>query len=132
MQLRNDYDREVFNGDIGHVLLGDESSLTVDFDGRVVGYDRNACNDLTLAYAASVHKSQGSEYPAVVALLLPEHHVMLQRNLLYTALTRARTVAVLVTTPGALRRAVENARPAARNTRLAARLRSAIDGDVRG
>ncbi len=132
MQLRNDYDREVFNGDIGHVVLAESDELTVDFDGRLVGYDRTAKNDLTLAYAASVHKSQGSEYPAVVVLLLPEHYVMLQRNLLYTALTRASTVAVLVTTPKAVRRAVNNDRPAARNTRLGERVRTAIDGGERG
>ena len=125
MQLRNDYDREVFNGDIGHVVEvaagGDE--LTVEFDGRLVGYDRASRNDLTLAYAISVHKSQGNEYPAVVTLLLPEHYIMLQRNLLYTALTRARRLAVLVTTEAALRRAVRNDRPTARNTGLAERLR---------
>ncbi len=129
MQLRNDYDREVFNGDIGHVVIADpEEGLTVDFDGRLVGYDRNAATDLTLAYAISVHKSQGSEYPAVVIVLMPEHHIMLQRNLLYTALTRAQRVAVLISSREALARAVGNASPSARNTTLAERIREALDG----
>lgn len=122
MQLRNDYDKEVFNGDIGHVFALDEDSVSVDFDGRLVGYSREAASDLTLAYASTVHKSQGSEYPAVVVVLLPEHHIMLQRNLLYTALTRAAKVAVLVAAPKALRRAVRNASPAGRNTALTERV----------
>lgn len=129
MQLRNDYDREVFNGDIGRVLVVDpDGAASVEFDGRLVGYDRRSLGDLTLAYAISVHKSQGSEYPAVVVVLLPEHRIMLQRNLLYTALTRAKKVAVLVTTSEALRRAVDNAAPAARNTTLAWRLQEATGG----
>jgi len=127
MQLRNDYDREVFNGDIGHVAVADpEGDLTVDFDGRLVGYDRAATGDLTLAYAISVHKSQGSEYPAVVIVLMPEHHIMLQRNLLYTALTRAQRIAVLISSRHTLDRAVGNASPSARNTTLAERIREAL------
>lgn len=129
MQLRNDYDREVFNGDIGHVAVVDsDGDLTVDFDGRLVGYDRAATGDLTLAYAISVHKSQGSEYPAVVIVLMPEHHIMLQRNLLYTALTRAQRVAVLISSRHTLARAVGNASPSARNTTLSERIREALDG----
>ena len=131
MQLRNDYDREVFNGDIGHVVLADpEEGLTVEFDNRLVGYDLAAAADLTLAYAISVHKSQGSEYPAVVIVLMPEHHIMLQRNLLYTALTRARRVAVLISSRDTLSRAVGNASPSARNTTLAERIREALDGQA--
>lgn len=123
MQLRNDYDREVFNGDVGRVVAIEGSEVAVDFEGRTIGYDRAALGDLTLAYATTVHKSQGSEYPAVVLVLLPEHRIMLQRNLLYTALTRARRLAVLVSTRETLRRAVENASPARRFTALAERLR---------
>lgn len=130
MQLRNDYDREVFNGDIGRVEAVDGDEVAVEFAGRVIGYDRAALGDLTLAYATSVHKSQGSEYPAVVAVLLPEHRIMLQRNLLYTALTRARELAVLITTRDALRRAVENAAPARRYTTLASRLAAAAAGET--
>ena len=126
MQLRNDYDKEVFNGDIGHVFALDDESVSVDFDGRLVGYRREDASELALAYASTVHKSQGSEYPGVVVVLMPEHHVMLQRNLLYTALTRAAKVAVLVASPKALRRAVGNASPAARNTALAHRLAEEI------
>ena len=128
MQLRNDYDREVFNGDIGSVVATEEEAVSVEFDGRLVGYDRSSLRDLTLAYAISIHKSQGSEYPAVVVVLLPEHRIMLQRNLLYTALTRAKKVAVLVTTSQALRRAVENAAPSSRFTTLAERIGSALQG----
>jgi len=128
MQLRNDYDKEVFNGDIGHVRALDDESVSVDFDGRLVGYQREDFGDLALAYASTVHKSQGSEYPGVIVVLLPEHHIMLQRNLLYTALTRASKVAVLVAARKALGRAVRNASPSARNTALAERLREEIEG----
>lgn len=130
MQLRNDYDRDVFNGDIGSVEAVAAESVAVTFDGRTIAYDRAALADLTLAYATSVHKSQGSEYPAVVTVLLPEHRIMLQRNLLYTALTRAQRLAVLVTSSDALRRAVENAAPARRYTALAERLRRACDAST--
>jgi exodeoxyribonuclease V alpha subunit len=123
IQQRNDYDREVFNGDVGRVVEGAaEGDLAVEFDGRRVEYDAEAARHLSLAYAISVHKSQGSEYPAVVVLLLPEHYPMLQRNLLYTALTRAKKLAVLVGSRRAVGRAVANAAPLRRCTRLAHRL----------
>jgi exodeoxyribonuclease V alpha subunit len=123
IQLRNDYDREVFNGDVGRVVDTDgDGDFTVEFDGRRVAYDAEAARHLSLAYAISVHKSQGSEYPAVVVLLLPEHYPMLQRNLLYTALTRAKKLAVLVGSRRAVGRAVANAAPLRRCTRLAYRL----------
>ncbi len=133
MQLRNDYDREVFNGDIGWVVaVDDELGVSVDFAGRIVGYDRKELGDLTLAYAITIHKSQGSEYDAVVALLLPEHHIMLQRNLLYTALTRGRNLVVLISTDGALRRAIGNNAPSARYSALAERLSAAFGGVFEG
>ncbi|MGD8329857.1 MAG: ATP-dependent RecD-like DNA helicase [Acidobacteriota bacterium] len=123
IQQRNDYDREVFNGDVGRVISADpEGDIVVEFDGRPVSYDPEAARHLSLAYAISVHKSQGSEYPAVVVLLLPEHYPMLQRNLLYTALTRAKKLAVLVGSRRAVARAVANAAPQLRCTRLAHRL----------
>jgi exodeoxyribonuclease V alpha subunit len=123
IQQRNDYDREVFNGDVGRVTKAEsEGDLEVEFDGRRVEYDQEAARHLSLAYAISVHKSQGSEYPAVVVLLLKEHYPMLQRNLLYTALTRAKKLAVLVGNRRAVARAVSNAAPLLRCTRLAHRL----------
>jgi exodeoxyribonuclease V alpha subunit len=128
IQLRNDYDRDVFNGDIGTVARAEKDvDLVVEFEGRRVSYDAEAARDLALAYAISVHKSQGSEYPAVVVVLLPEHHVMLQRNLIYTALTRGTKLVVLVGSRRAVARAVNNARPMRRCTRLASRLSAAID-----
>ncbi len=126
IQQRNDYDREVFNGDVGRVVEADpDGDLAVEFDGRRVEYDQEAARHLSLAYAISVHKSQGSEYPAVIVLLLPEHYPMLQRNLLYTALTRAKKLAVLVGSRRAVGRAVANAAPLRRCTRLAHRLAAA-------
>jgi exodeoxyribonuclease V alpha subunit len=123
IQQRNDYDREVFNGDVGRIVAAQpQGEVAVEFDGRRVDYDQQAARHLSLAYAISVHKSQGSEYPAVVVLLLPEHYPMLQRNLLYTALTRAKKVAVLVGSRRAVARAVANAAPLRRCTRLAHRL----------
>jgi exodeoxyribonuclease V alpha subunit len=125
MQIKNDYDKEVFNGDVGRVVGVDTDarSLKISFDGRVVPYGREDLDKLMLAYACTVHKSQGSEYPAVVLPLLGEHYMMLQRNLLYTAVTRARQLLVLVASPRALRRALGNDLVRLRHTALARRLR---------
>jgi len=124
MQVRNNYDLEVFNGDIGRIVAIDEIDqlVTVALDGRQVVYDHGSLDELVLAYACSIHKSQGSEYPCVVIPLHSTHYVMLQRNLLYTALTRAKRLAVLVGEERALRIAVGNRRVRARFTRLAERL----------
>ncbi len=122
MQVKNDYDKEVFNGDLGRVVGRGEKGLICDFDGRICQYIGDDIDALMLAYACSIHKSQGSEYPAVVAPVLTEHWVMLQRNLLYTALTRARRLVVLVAEPRALRRAVQNVEGLRRFTGLARRL----------
>src|SRR3954453_1972718 len=124
MQVRNNYDLEVFNGDIGRVKAIDEVEqiVTVAVDNREVVYDFGSIDELTLAYACSIHKSQGSEYPCVVIPLHSAHYVMLQRNLLYTALTRAKRLAILVGEERALRIAVGNRRVRARFTRLAQRL----------
>jgi exodeoxyribonuclease V alpha subunit len=124
MQVRNNYDLEVFNGDIGRVSAIDEVDqiVTVVIDGRPVAYDFGSIDELVLAYACSIHKSQGSEYPCVVIPLHTTHYVMLQRNLLYTALTRAKRLAVLVGEERALRIAVANRRVRTRFTRLAERL----------
>lgn len=128
MQLRNDYELEVFNGDVGRVALCDadaqEVQVTFD-DGRAVLYPLDDIDHLGLAYACTVHKSQGSEYPAVVGVFLSQHYMMLQRNVLYTAITRARRLVVLLGQPRALRAALANHRATHRHTRLAERLRNA-------
>jgi exodeoxyribonuclease V alpha subunit len=125
MQTRNDYERETFNGDIGVVSAVDLEGrkLTVRFDQRDVEYDDPSLSSLTLAYATSIHKSQGSEYPAVVIPLLTAHFVMLSRNLLYTAVTRAKKLCVLAADPRAIRLALAETRREERMTRLAERLR---------
>jgi exodeoxyribonuclease V alpha subunit len=111
MQVRNNYQREVFNGDIGRVSAIDavEQVVTVEFDGRAVEYDFADLDELQLAYAISIHKSQGAEYPAVVIPVSTQHYVMLQRNLIYTAVTRGRKLVVLVGSRKALWRAVTTA-----------------------
>jgi exodeoxyribonuclease V alpha subunit len=124
MQIRNNYDLEVFNGDIGHIVGSseDNESLLVDFYGRLVRYPIPDIDQLVLAYACSIHKSQGSEYPCVVIPLHSQHHIMLQRNLLYTAITRGRQLVIVVGEPKALARAVRNDRQQVRFTGLAERL----------
>ena len=124
MQIKNDYDKGVFNGDIGFIaeISQVENTLTVDFEGRGVVYAWSETDHLVLAYAISVHKSQGSEFPAVVLPLLTHHYMMLQRNLLYTAVTRAKKLCVLVTNTKALAIAVRNNKVAERFTGLAWRL----------
>ena len=128
MQIRNDYDRQVFNGDMGRVTQIDleESSLLVDFDGRPVPCEFSQLDEVVHAYAVSIHKSQGSEFPVVVIPLLVQHYMMLQRNLVYTAVTRARKLVVLVGSKKAIVMAVRNNRIAARNTRLAKRLQEYV------
>jgi len=125
MQLRNNYDKDVFNGDLGWIVRVDreEQEVAVRFDQGVVVYDWRDLDELHLAYAISVHKSQGSEYPAVVFPLHTSHYVMLERPLLYTALSRGRQLVVMVGTKKAVAIAVRNARLRERHTRLAARLR---------
>lgn len=129
MQLRNDYEREVWNGDVGLVSHVDveESTLSVRFDDREVKYEAAELDELTLAYACSIHKSQGSEYPVVVLPLLTAHFVMLSRNLLYTGVTRGKRLVVLVADPRALSLALAEDRKGERHTRLAARLSEGHD-----
>jgi len=120
MQIRNDYDKDVFNGDIGSVLHADRAKyrLFVDFDGRTVCYEKDELNDVTLAYAVSVHKAQGSEYLAVLMPLMTQHFIMLQRNLFYTALTRAKRLSVVIGSYKALWIAIKNDKPVKRNSLL--------------
>ena len=124
MQIRNNYDKEVFNGDIGTVECVDveDRSLSVIFDGRTVDYEDSELDELTLAYATTIHKSQGSEYPVVVIPLLMTHYVMLQRNLIYTGITRAKKICIIVGTTKALAYSIHNMVVLKRNTRLKERL----------
>lgn len=124
MQLRNNYDKDVYNGDLGYVRSVDmeERTLTVDFDGQMVEYEASELDELTLAYATTIHKSQGSEYPIVVMPVLMTHYVMLQRNLIYTGITRAKKICVLVGQTKALAYAIHNMKVLKRNTRLKERL----------
>ncbi len=136
MQVRNNYEKEVFNGDIGTIRALNEKDLTiaVDFGGRMVGYVSDDLDDLVLAYAITVHKSQGSEYPGVILVMHTQHYVMLRRNLLYTAFTRGRRLVVLVGNERALARAVRNDETGVRYTRLRDRMEIHIDriGGVHG
>jgi exodeoxyribonuclease V alpha subunit len=124
MQIRNNYDKETFNGDIGRLVALDLESqtFTVEIDGRPVRYDWAEADEVVHAYAISIHKSQGNEFPAVVAPLMTQHYLMLQRNLLYTAVTRARQLVVLVGQRRAIGIAVRNNRVAERHSGLRVRL----------
>lgn len=126
MQIRNNYDKEVFNGDVGFVSGVDikEQKLTVDYDGKHVDYESAELDKLILAYATTIHKAQGSEFPIVVMPVTMSHKRMLQRNLLYTGVTRARKVLVLVGVREAVKYAVENVSVQGRNTRLGERLKT--------
>jgi exodeoxyribonuclease V alpha subunit len=127
MQLRNNYEKMVFNGDIGRVVDCDpaDGTLTVRFDFEVE-YDRSELDEITLAYAVTVHKSQGSEFPCVVMPILTQHYIMLYRNLLYTAITRAEKLVVLVGTKRAVAIAVRNLRTDQRFSSLGERLSEAM------
>lgn len=124
MQIKNNYDKEVFNGDTGSIQNVDleNRSISVLFDERTVEYDATELDELALAYATTIHKSQGSEYPIVVMPVLMTHYVMLQRNMLYTGITRAKKLLVLIGSRKALRYAVHNVTVTGRNTRLKERL----------
>ena len=125
MQLRNNYDKDVYNGDVGFVKSVDtgERKMVVVFDGRPVAYDSGDLDELVLAYATTIHKSQGSEYPAVIVIMHTQHYVMLQRNLLYTAITRGRKLVLLMGVPYAVDQAIKTNTVRERRTGLAERLR---------
>ena len=120
MQIRNNYEKNVFNGDVGKIIAleKDSQKLTVDFDGHLVGYENDDIEELSLAYACTIHKSQGSEYPAVVIVLDSSHYRMLQRNLLYTGITRAKGHVWILSGNGAFDEAIRNNRMQHRYTRL--------------
>lgn len=124
MQIRNDYDKDVFNGDIGVVerVCLEDRTIQVNYDGRSVTYEASELDELVLAYATTIHKSQGSEYPIVVMPVMMTHFVMLQRNLIYTGITRAKKICVLIGQTKALSYAIRNLTVSKRNTRLKERL----------
>jgi exodeoxyribonuclease V alpha subunit len=130
MQVRNDYDKGVFNGDVGWIRTIDKENSTIKVEfleeagPLLVSYNFHELDELVLAYAVTVHKSQGSEYPAIVLTLVNQHYMLLQRNLLYTAITRAKHLCVIVGQSRALEVAVRNNRVALRNTGLTERLSS--------
>jgi exodeoxyribonuclease V alpha subunit len=129
MHLKNNYKKEVFNGDIGIICAMDsqKNRLSVDYDGRVVDYDYAETDELTLAYAISVHKAQGSEYPAVILPLTTQHYMLLQRNVLYTAITRGIKVVVMVGTQKALNIALSNDKPQRRLSGLSFRIKQHLN-----
>ncbi len=124
MQIKNNYDKEVFNGDIGRIRLIDAENqeVVISFDGRDVPYDYTDLDEIVLAYAVSIHKSQGSEYPAVIIPILTQHYVLLQRNLVYTGVTRGRKLVVMVGMKRALAIGVKNDKTHKRYTHLRERL----------
>ena len=124
MQIKNNYDKDVFNGDIGVVecVNTDENTMTVSFDGKAVEYEKGDFGELTLAYATTIHKSQGSEYPVVVMPLMMSHYVMLQRNLVYTGVTRAKKLCIIIGESKALSQSIRNMVVLKRNTKLKERL----------
>ena len=132
MQVRNNYDKNVFNGDIGIVeqVSMEDRTLFVRFDDNLVEYEASELDEVTLAYATTIHKAQGSEYPIVVIPVLMTHFVMLQRNLIYTGITRAKKICVLIGQPKALAYAIRNLTVTKRNTKLKERLRGEIDAST--
>lgn len=132
MQIKNNYDKEVFNGDIGGISSIDqvERTLRITFDERAVEYDITELDEIVLAYATTVHKAQGAEYPIVVIPVMMTHFVMLQRNLLYTGVTRAKKALMLVGTKKAIGYAVKNVTVDKRNTLLAWRLNPTVSSVV--
>ena len=124
MQIRNNYDKNVFNGDVGIIykISKDSKKITVFYDDKTVDYEADEVDELILAYACTIHKSQGSEYPAVIVVLDSSHSIMLQRNLIYTAITRAKGHVWILSAPGAFYQAVRNNRSTRRYTRLTEKL----------
>ena len=129
MQLRNNYDKGVFNGDLGRIVSidRDDGKIRVDYDERIVEYDADEWDEITLAYATSIHKSQGSEYPVVVLPLHTSHYIMLYRSILYTAVTRAKKLVIVVGSHKALGMAIRNVRVEVRNTGLKEKLVAALE-----
>jgi exodeoxyribonuclease V alpha subunit len=133
MQIRNNYDKDVYNGDIGRIAVIDreEQEVSVNFDGKLVAYEFSELDELVLAYATSIHKAQGSEYPVVVMPILVQHFVLLQRNLLYTGITRGKKLVVIIGTKKALAIAIRNNKPQMRYTLLKERLVDPVAGSYK-
>ena len=129
MQIRNNYDKNVYNGDVGTISGIDDINriIYINFEGYAVEYQLAEMDEVVLAYAMTIHKSQGSEYPVVIAPLTTQHFMMLQRNLLYTCITRAKKVFILVGSKKAIAMAVKNNRVTERNTRLSERLQDYVN-----
>ena len=129
MQLRNNYDKGVFNGDLGRIVSIDreDGKIRVDYDERVVEYESDEWDEISLAYATSIHKSQGSEYPVVILPLHTSHYIMLYRSILYTAVTRGKKLVIVVGSHKALAMAIRNVRVEIRNTGLKERLIAALE-----
>ncbi|MCD6359347.1 MAG: ATP-binding domain-containing protein, partial [Armatimonadetes bacterium] len=125
LQVVNNYDKNVYNGEIGSVarVNSDSRTVVISFDDLAATYEYSEMDQLQLAYAMTIHKSQGSEYPAVVICMHSTHYIMLRRNLLYTALTRAERLALIIGNSAGVMRAAQNAEEMRRHTRLAERLR---------
>ena len=132
MQLRNDYEKEVFNGDLGTVAKIQGGITYVRIDGREIQYKIDELDALTLAYASTVHKVQGSEFPAVVIVMHGAHHMLLNRALLYTAVTRAKQLVVLIGDPNAMRRAARNDTRHETHCKLAERLQAKLGASHAG
>jgi exodeoxyribonuclease V alpha subunit len=130
MQLRNNYDKGVFNGDLGRIVSIDreDGKIRVEFDERLVEYEADEWDEISLAYAISIHKSQGSEYPVVILPLHTSHYMMLYRSILYTAVTRGKKWVIVIGSRKALGMAVRNVRVENRNTGLKEKLIAALDG----
>ena len=124
MQIKNNYDKDVFNGDIGKISFIDEMSeiLEIDFDSKLVEYDISELDEITLAYACTIHKSQGAEYPIIIIPMTKSHYIMLKQNLLYTGITRAKKICIIVGQKDAIFRAVKNNDSKKRYTLLKDRL----------
>ena len=125
MQIKNNYEKGIFNGETGKVIdvNTDMKLITVDFDGNIIDYEQGDFDEIVLAYASTIHKSQGSEYPIVVIPIVRGHYNMMQRNLIYTAITRAKNICVIIGDKEMIQRAVGNVNAKHRNTKLCERLK---------